>query len=163
MRIDGHDVRDLTFVSLRAAIGVVSQDPHLFHMSIGENLRYAKPEASMDEIVSAATPARIHDMIADLSDGYDTVVGERGYRLSGGERQRIAIARRAEESCRDDPRRGDEPPRQRQRSARAGGPRDRAPRAYGIVIAHRLSTIRERIASRPSTAAASPRSGRTTN
>jgi ATP-binding cassette subfamily B protein len=93
VRIDGHDVRDLTFASLRAAIGVVSQDPHLFHVSIGENLRYAKPDASMDEIVTAATQARIHDMIAGLSDGYDTVVGERGYRLSGGEKQRIAIAR----------------------------------------------------------------------
>jgi ATP-binding cassette subfamily B protein len=93
VRIDGHDVRDLTFSSLRAAIGVVSQDPHLFHVSIAENLRYAKPEATDDEIVEAATRARIHDMIAGLSDGYDTVVGERGYRLSGGEKQRIAIAR----------------------------------------------------------------------
>jgi ATP-binding cassette subfamily B protein len=91
--IDGHDVRDLTFSSLRGAIGVVSQDPHLFHVSIGENLRYAKPEATKDEIVQAARRARIHDMIASLSDGYDTVVGERGYRLSGGEKQRIAIAR----------------------------------------------------------------------
>jgi ATP-binding cassette subfamily B protein len=93
LRIDGHDVRDLTFASLRGAIGVVSQDPHLFHVSIGENLRYAKPHATQDEIVEAATQARIHDMIAGLSDGYDTVVGERGYRLSGGEKQRIAIAR----------------------------------------------------------------------
>ena len=93
VRIDGHDVRDLTFASLRGAIGVVSQDPHLFHVSIGENLRYAKPHATEAEIVEAATQARIHDMVAALSDGYDTVVGERGYRLSGGEKQRIAIAR----------------------------------------------------------------------
>jgi ATP-binding cassette subfamily B protein len=93
VRIDGHDVRDLTFTSLRGAIGVVSQDPHLFHVSIGENLRYAKPHATEAEIVEAATQARIHDMVAGLSDGYDTVVGERGYRLSGGEKQRIAIAR----------------------------------------------------------------------
>jgi ATP-binding cassette subfamily B protein len=71
----------------------VSQDPHLFHVSIGENLRYAKPHATEAEIVEAATQARIHDMVAGLSDGYDTVVGERGYRLSGGEKQRIAIAR----------------------------------------------------------------------
>ena len=93
VRIDGSDVRDLTFRSLRAAIGVVSQDAHLFHVSIGENLRYAKLDATPDEIVEAARRARIHDMIAGLSDGYDTVVGERGYRLSGGEKQRIAIAR----------------------------------------------------------------------
>ena len=93
VRIDGHDVRDLTFSSLRAAIGVVTQDPHLFHVSIGDNLRYAKPDATDAELVAAATQARIHDTIASLTDGYDTVVGERGYRLSGGEKQRIAIAR----------------------------------------------------------------------
>jgi ATP-binding cassette subfamily B protein len=93
VRVDGHDVRDLTFESLRGAIGVVSQDPHLFHVSIGENLRYARPEATDAEIVAAAKAARIHDTIAGLADGYDTVVGERGYRLSGGEKQRIAIAR----------------------------------------------------------------------
>ena len=91
--IDRVDVRDLTFSSLRSAIGVVSQDPHLFHESIGANLRYAKPDATVDEIVEATTRARIHDMITSLSDGYDTIVGERGYRLSGGEKQRIAIAR----------------------------------------------------------------------
>jgi ATP-binding cassette subfamily B protein len=93
VRIDGHDVRDLTFDSLRGAIGVVSQDPHLFHVSIGENLRYARPDATDAEIVAATKAARIHDTIAGLVDGYDTVVGERGYRLSGGEKQRIAIAR----------------------------------------------------------------------
>ncbi len=93
VRIDGHDVRDLTLDSLRRSIGVVSQDPHLFHESIGDNLRYAKPDASPDELVAAATAARIHDTIAALPDGYNTVVGERGYRLSGGEKQRLAIAR----------------------------------------------------------------------
>jgi ATP-binding cassette subfamily B protein len=71
----------------------VSQDPHLFHESIGDNLRYADPDATNAEIVAAAEAARIHDTIAALPDGYDTVVGERGYRLSGGEKQRLAIAR----------------------------------------------------------------------
>jgi ATP-binding cassette subfamily B protein len=93
VRVDGHDVRDLTLDSLRRAIGVVSQDPHLFHESIGDNLRYAAPDASDDRIVEACRAARIHDTIASLPDGYDTVVGERGYRLSGGEKQRLAIAR----------------------------------------------------------------------
>ncbi len=93
VRIDGHDVRDLTLDSLRAAIGVVAQDPHLFHESIGENLRYAKPDATDDELVAAARAARILDTITDLPDGFATVVGERGYRLSGGEKQRLAIAR----------------------------------------------------------------------
>jgi len=93
VRIDGHDVRDLTLDSLRRTIGVVSQDPHLFHESIDDNLRYADPEASLDQIIEAARAARIHDTIAALPDGYDTIVGERGYRLSGGEKQRLAIAR----------------------------------------------------------------------
>jgi len=93
VRVDGHDVRDLTLDSLRAAIGVVSQDPHLFHESIGDNLRYADSNATVDELVEAARAARIHDTIAALPDGYDTIVGERGYRLSGGEKQRLAIAR----------------------------------------------------------------------
>ncbi|MFM8563561.1 MAG: ABC transporter ATP-binding protein [Acidimicrobiia bacterium] len=93
VRIDGHDVRDLTGATLRAAIGVVSQDPHLFHESIESNLRYAKPEATADELVAACRAARIHETIAALPDGYATIVGERGYRLSGGEKQRLAIAR----------------------------------------------------------------------
>ena len=91
--VDGHDVRDLTQQSLRGAIGVVSQDPHLFHESIGANLRYAKPDATIAELDAACRGARIHDTIASLPDGYDTIVGERGYRLSGGEKQRVAIAR----------------------------------------------------------------------
>jgi ATP-binding cassette subfamily B protein len=93
VRIDGVDVRDLTLDTLRTSIGVVSQDPHLFHESIGDNLRYADPGATDAQLVAAAEAARIHDTIAALPDGYDTVVGERGYRLSGGEKQRLAIAR----------------------------------------------------------------------
>jgi ATP-binding cassette, subfamily B, bacterial len=93
LTVDGHDVRDLTLASLRDAIGVVSQDPHLFHDSVAANLRYARPDASDADLVAAATAARIHEVIARLPDGYDTVVGERGYRFSGGEKQRLSIAR----------------------------------------------------------------------
>jgi ATP-binding cassette, subfamily B, bacterial len=93
VRVDGTDVRDLTQESLRAAIGVVSQDPHLFHDTIGANLRYAKPDATNAELDEACRGARIFDMIRTLPDGYDTLVGERGYRMSGGEKQRLAIAR----------------------------------------------------------------------
>jgi len=91
--IDGHDVRSLTLDSLRSAIAVVSQDPHLFHESIGDNLRYAKPDATDEELRAACTAARIIDTIDALPDGFRTVVGERGYRMSGGEKQRLAIAR----------------------------------------------------------------------
>lgn len=91
--IDDQDVRDLTLESLREAVGFVMQDPHLFHESLRQNLRYARPDATDDDIVAACRAARIHDLIATLPDGYDTVVGERGYRLSGGEKQRVAIAR----------------------------------------------------------------------
>ncbi|MGA1704865.1 MAG: ABC transporter ATP-binding protein [Ilumatobacteraceae bacterium] len=93
VKVDGTDVRDLTLTSLRAAIGVVAQDPHLFHTSIADNLRFARPSATDAELIEACRAARIHDTIAALPDGYDTVVGERGYRLSGGEKQRLAIAR----------------------------------------------------------------------
>jgi ATP-binding cassette, subfamily B, bacterial len=91
--IDGVDVRDATFASLAATIGVVSQETYLFHATVRENLRFARPDATDEEIESAARTARIHDLIASLPLGYDTVVGERGYRFSGGEKQRMAIAR----------------------------------------------------------------------
>jgi ATP-binding cassette subfamily B protein len=91
--IDGVDVRELTFESLAATVGVVSQETYLFHASVRENLRFAKPEATDEEIEEAARAAQIHELIATLPEGYDTVVGERGYRFSGGEKQRIAIAR----------------------------------------------------------------------
>ncbi|WUH96045.1 ABC transporter ATP-binding protein/permease [Streptomyces sp. NBC_00433] len=91
--IDGTDVRDLTFDTLAAAVGVVSQETYLFHASVAENLRFAKPDATDEEIHAAARAAQIHDHITGLPDGYDTLVGERGYRFSGGEKQRLAIAR----------------------------------------------------------------------
>jgi ATP-binding cassette subfamily B protein len=91
--IDGVDVRDMSFDTLSAAVGVVSQETYLLHASVAENLRFAKPDATDAELVAAATVAQIHDHLQALPDGYDTVVGERGYRFSGGEKQRLAIAR----------------------------------------------------------------------
>lgn len=91
--IDGIDVRAVSLASLAATVGVVSQETYLFHASVRENLRFARPQASDEEIEDAARTARIHDLIASLPEGYDTVVGERGYRFSGGEKQRMAIAR----------------------------------------------------------------------
>jgi ATP-binding cassette subfamily B protein len=91
--VDGIDVRGATLSSLARTVGVVSQETYLFHASIRDNLRFAKPEATDEEIEAAARAARIHDLIAGLPEGYDTTVGERGYRFSGGEKQRIAIAR----------------------------------------------------------------------
>jgi ATP-binding cassette subfamily B protein len=91
--IDGVDVREASLESLAATVGVVSQETYLFHASVRENLRFARPEASDEEIEAAARTARIHDLIASLPEGYDTIVGERGYRFSGGEKQRMAIAR----------------------------------------------------------------------
>jgi len=144
VRIDGHDVRDLTGDSLRAAIGVVSQDPHLFHESIESNLRYAKPNATEGELVEACRAARIHETIASLPDGYATLVGERGYRLSGGEKQRLAIARLLlknpavmildEATSHLD----------NENEALVQGAIDEALRGRtALVIAHRLSTIRD--------------------
>jgi ATP-binding cassette subfamily B protein len=91
--IDGIDVRDVSFASLARTVGLVSQDTYLFHASVRENLRFARPEATDEELEAAARAAQIHELIASLPEGYDTVVGERGYRFSGGEKQRIAIAR----------------------------------------------------------------------
>jgi ATP-binding cassette subfamily B protein len=93
VRVDGYDVRDLTGASLRGAIGMVAQDPHLFHESVAANLRYSRPGASQEEMEAACRAAQIHHVIAALPEGYETIVGERGYRLSGGEKQRLAIAR----------------------------------------------------------------------
>ncbi|APY89651.1 ABC transporter ATP-binding protein [Streptomyces alfalfae] len=91
--LDGVDVRDLDFDTLARAVGVVSQETYLFHASVADNLRFAKPDATDEELAAAARAAQIHDHIASLPDGYDTVVGERGHRFSGGEKQRLAIAR----------------------------------------------------------------------
>ena len=93
IRIDGHDIREITQESLANAIGMVNQEPYLFHTTIIENLRYARPGATDAEVEAAARTANIHEFIASLPKGYETVVGERGYRLSGGEKQRVAIAR----------------------------------------------------------------------
>ncbi len=93
VRIDGHDVRDVTMASLRGAIGVVAQDPHLFHESVAANLRYARPDASLEDLRAACAAAQILEVVMSLPEGFDTIVGERGYRLSGGEKQRLAIAR----------------------------------------------------------------------
>ncbi|WP_428815098.1 ABC transporter ATP-binding protein [Streptomyces albus] len=91
--LDGIDVRDLDFATLSAAVGVVSQETYLFHATVAENLRFAKPDASDEELRAAARAAQIHDQITALPGGYDTMVGERGYRFSGGEKQRLALAR----------------------------------------------------------------------
>ena len=93
VRMDGHDLRDLRLDSLRSGMGVVTQEPFLFHSTITENLLYSRPDATQDEMVMACKAAQLHEFIAGLPDGYETMVGERGYRLSGGEKQRLAIAR----------------------------------------------------------------------
>jgi ATP-binding cassette subfamily B protein len=93
VELDGHDVRDLTLASLRANVGVVLDEPFLFSVSVRDNIAYGNPSATAEEIEGAARAAGAHEFISDMADGYDTVVGERGYTLSGGQRQRIAIAR----------------------------------------------------------------------
>jgi ATP-binding cassette, subfamily B, bacterial len=142
--IDGVDVRDVTFASLARTVGLVSQETYLFHASVRENLRFARPGATDEEVEAAARAARIHDLIASLPDGYDTVVGERGYRFSGGEKQRIAIARTVLRN----------PPvlvldeatsaldTETERAVQAALD-DLAEGRTTIAIAHRLSTIRE--------------------
>jgi ATP-binding cassette, subfamily B, bacterial len=144
VRIGGHDVREVTQASLRAAIGVVTQDAHLFHETIGENLRYGQPDATEADLWAAVEAAQIADLIASLPDGLDTVVGDRGYRLSGGEKQRLAIARLLlkapavvildEATAHLDSE--SEVAVQRALSAALAG-------RTSIVIAHRLSTVRE--------------------
>jgi ATP-binding cassette subfamily B protein len=91
--VDGHDVRDLTLTSLRARIGLALDEPFLFSMSVRENIAYGRPQASLEDVIAAAKAAQAHDFVVALEQGYDTVVGERGYTLSGGQRQRIALAR----------------------------------------------------------------------
>jgi ABC-type multidrug transport system fused ATPase/permease subunit len=93
VRLNGVDVRDLTFTSLKETVGMVTQDGHLFHESIASNLRLAAPDAADEELWQALGRARLADVVAEMPDGLDTVVGERGYRLSGGQRQRLTIAR----------------------------------------------------------------------
>src|SRR4029078_8593343 len=93
IEIDDIDVRKIKLASLGEIVGVVTQETYLFHASVRDNLLYARPEATEDELVAAATAAAMHDRIMELPEGYDTIVGERGYKLSGGEKKRIAIAR----------------------------------------------------------------------
>ena len=142
--VDGTDVRDMSFEALAGAIGVVAQETYLLHASVADNLRFAKPSATDDELVAAAKVAQIHDHLLSLPDGYDTVVGERGYRFSGGEKQRLAIARAV---LRDPPvlvldeatsaldTQTEQAVQQAIDAASAG--------RTTITIAHRLSTIRD--------------------
>jgi ATP-binding cassette subfamily B protein len=142
--LDGADVREATFESLADAVGVVSQETYLFHASVRENLRFAKPDATDEEIEGAARAAQVHETIASQPEGYDTVVGERGFRFSGGEKQRIAIARTILRT----------PPVlvldeatsaldvQTERAVEEAL-RDLASGRTTIVIAHRLSTVRD--------------------
>jgi ATP-binding cassette subfamily B protein len=144
VRIDGHDVREVTLDSLRETIGVVTQDAHLYHDSIRANLRYARPEATDEELEASLRAAQIHDLVASLPDGLDTMVGDRGYRMSGGEKQRLAIARLLlkapsvvvlDEATAHLDSESEVAVQQALKTALAG--------RTSIVIAHRLSTIRE--------------------
>ncbi|MFY1671999.1 ABC transporter ATP-binding protein [Plantactinospora sp. WMMB334] len=144
VRVGGVDVRDATLDSLRDTIGVVTQDSHLFHETIAENLRYAKPDATDDELWAALRGAQVEDLVRGLPDGLDTIVGERGYRFSGGEKQRLAIARLLlkapsivildEATAHLDSE--SEAAVQRALSVALSG-------RTALVIAHRLSTVRE--------------------
>lgn len=144
IRIDGQDVRDVTQASLRQSIALVPQDPALFHRSLRENIAYAKPDASMDDIIDAAKRARAHDFIEKLPAGYDTEVGERGVKLSGGERQRVALARAflagAPVLILDEATSSLDVETERQVQAAMAELKEGR---TTIVIAHRLSTIRE--------------------
>ncbi len=144
VRIGGHDLRDLTLKSLHDTVGVVTQDAHLFHDTIRANLSYARPGATEEELIEACAAARIWDLVASLSDGLDTVVGERGYRLSGGEKQRVALARLLlkapsvvvlDEATAHLDSESEAAIQRALKTALAG--------RTSLVIAHRLSTVRE--------------------
>ncbi len=144
VRLNGLDVRDATMESLRDTVGVVMQDPHLFHDTIAANLRYARPEATDEEVWEALRAAQIADLVAALPEGLDTVVGERGYRFSGGEKQRVALARLLlkappvvvlDEATAHLDSESEAAVQQALKTALAG--------RTSLVIAHRLSTIRE--------------------
>jgi ATP-binding cassette subfamily B protein len=142
--IDGNDIRDLTLESLRNSIGVVMQDAHLFHESIAENLRYAKQDATQDQMQSACEAAQIWDLVKSLPNGFETMVGERGHRLSGGEKQRLAIARLLLKSpsiviLDEATAHLDSENEQLVHAALSNALKGRT----SIVIAHRLSTVRE--------------------
>jgi ATP-binding cassette subfamily B protein len=144
IRVDGQDVREVTQASLRQSIALVPQDPALFHRSLRENIGYARPDASMDEIIDAAKRARAHDFIEKLPFGYETEVGERGVKLSGGERQRVALARAflagAPILILDEATSSLDV--ETEREVQAAMAELKAGRTT-IVIAHRLSTVRE--------------------
>jgi ATP-binding cassette subfamily B protein len=144
VRIGGQDLRDLTLESLRETIGIVTQDAHLFHATIRENLTYARPDATEQDLIDACKAAQIWDLIESLPDGFDTVVGDRGYRLSGGEKQRVAMARLLlkapsivvlDEATAHLDSESEAALQRALRTALAG--------RTSLVIAHRLSTIRD--------------------
>jgi ATP-binding cassette subfamily B protein len=144
VRLGGHDVRDVTLESLRGAVGVVTQDAHMFHDTIRANLAYARPGASDEDIWAALRAAHIADLVHALPDGLDTVVGDRGYRLSGGEKQRMALARLLLKAP------GvvvlDEATAHLDSESEAAVQRALSTALQGrtsLVIAHRLSTVRE--------------------
>nr|BFE80217.1 hypothetical protein GCM10020093_028180 [Planobispora longispora] len=144
VRINGLDVRDATLASLRETVGVVMQDAHLFHDTIGANLRYARPDAGEEEIWEALRAAQIAELVESLPEGLETVVGDRGYRLSGGEKQRLALARLLlkaprvvvlDEATAHLDSESEAAVQRALKTALAG--------RTSLVIAHRLSTIRE--------------------